>query len=67
MKPYTYDEVAMLAKAAGIKWVKGADLVEVTHRLNFIIQGVEKFEHPDIDATPPVATYPLNEEPGHGK
>ena len=37
------------------------DLVEVTHRLNVIISGIENFSHPDLDKVDPVPFRPLDE------
>ena len=60
MSDLTFDEVATLARATGIV-LNAADLVEVTHRLNVAISGVEEFSHPDLDTINPLPFRPLEE------
>ena len=44
MSDLSFDDVSSLAKAAGVE-LSQDDLVEVTHRLNVTIEGVEQFSH----------------------
>ena len=64
MPEVTFDEVKTLGRIVGLE-ISDEDLVEVTHRLNVIISGVEKFSHPDLDRVDPVPFRPL-EEVGNG-
>ena len=64
MADLTPEEVKVLAKAAGVKLVEG-DVVEITHRLNVLITGIEGFSHPDLDKVDPLPFHPL-EEVGSG-
>jgi hypothetical protein len=60
MSDLTFNEVAALAKAAGVT-LSEDDVVEVTHRLNVTISGVENFSHPDLYTIEPVPFRPLEE------
>ena len=60
MPDLSFDEVRVLAKASSLE-VSEEDLVEVTHRLNVIISGIENFSHPDLDKVAPVPFRPLDE------
>ena len=60
MPDLSFDEVRVLAKASSLE-VSEEDLVEVTHRLNVIIAGIENFSHPDLDKVDPVPFRPLDE------
>ena len=60
MPDLNFDEVRVLAKASSLE-VSEEDLVEVTHRLNVIISGIENFSHPDLDKVDPVPFRPLDE------
>tara|TARA_Y100000588_G_scaffold353016_1_gene406118 strand:+ start:762 stop:953 length:192 start_codon:yes stop_codon:yes gene_type:complete len=60
MPDLSFDEVRVLAKASSLE-VSEEDLVEVTHRLNVIISGIENFSHPDLDKVDPVPFRPLDE------
>ena len=64
MADLTPEEVKTLAKAAGVKVLED-DLVEITHRLNVLISGIEGFSHPDLDKVDPLPFHPL-EEVGSG-
>ncbi len=64
MPEVTVDEVKAMACAIGLP-IKEEDLVEVMHRLNVIISGVERFSHPDLDKVDPLPFRPL-EEVGSG-
>ena len=64
MADLTPQEVQTLAKAAGVN-VLEEDLVEITHRLNVLISGIEGFSHPDLDKVDPLPFHPL-EEVGSG-
>ena len=60
MPDMTFEEVAGLARAAGLV-LSQEDLVEVTHRLNTVIADVEGFSHPDLDNIAPVPFRSLEE------
>ena len=60
MSDLSFDDVASLAKAAGVE-LSQEDLVEVTHRLNVTIEGVEQFSHPELHTIEAVPFHPLNE------
>ena len=60
MSNLTLEEVAALAKAAGLV-VSDDDLLEVTHRLNVTISGIEKFTHPALDTITPLPFRPLED------
>ena len=60
MPDLSFDEVRVLAKASSLE-VSEEDLVEVTHRLNVIISGIENLSHPDLDKVDPVPFRPLDE------
>ena len=60
MPDLAFDEVKVLARAAGVV-LSDDDLVEVTHRLNVIVSGIERFSHPDLDASNPLPFRPLEE------
>ena len=60
MPDLSFDEVRVLAKASSLE-VSEEDLVEVTHRLNVIISGIENFSHADLDKVDPVPFRPLDE------
>ncbi len=53
MRELTLEQVATLAQAAGFD-LSSAELVDVMHQLNVIIAGVEKAQHPDLDAIDPL-------------
>ena len=63
MADLTPQEVQTLAKAAGVN-VLEEDLVEITHRLNVLITGIESFSHPDLDKVDPLPFHPLEEVGG---
>ena len=65
MPDVTPDQVKILARSVGLE-VDEEDLVEVTHRLNVIVAGVERFSHPGLDSVDPIPFPPL-EEAGHGQ
>ena len=65
MPDVTSEEARTLARAIGLD-ISDEDLVEVTHRLNVIISGVEGFSHPDLHTVDPVPFRPL-EEVGDGQ
>ena len=60
MSDLTSEEVAALARAAGLV-VSDDDLLEVTHRLNVTISGIEKFTHPDLGTITPLPFRSLEE------
>ena len=60
MPDVTPDQVKILAHSVGLQ-VDGEDLAEVTHRLNVIVAGVERFSHPGLDSVDPVPFPPLEE------
>jgi hypothetical protein len=64
MSDLSFNDVASLAKAAGVK-LDQDDLVEVTHRLNVTIEGVEQFSHPELHTIEAVPFHPLD-EPAEG-
>ena len=57
------DHVKILADSLGLK-IDEEDLTEVTHRLNVIVSGVERFSHPGLDSVDPIP-FPRLEEAGH--
>jgi hypothetical protein len=63
MADLTFEEVAVLARAAGVV-VSEDDLVEITHRLNVLISSIEAFSHPDLDTVSPLPFHPLEELSG---
>lgn len=65
MSDLTFEEVAALARAVGLV-LSDDDLVEVTHRLNVIIPGVERISHPDLDTVAPIP-FPRGEEMDNGQ
>ena len=60
MPNLTPDELLVLAKAAGVN-IPEDDVLEVTHRLNVLISGIETFSHPDLDKVDPLPFHPLDE------
>ena len=54
------DHVKILALSLGLK-IDEDDLVEVTHRLNVIVSGVERFSHAGLDSVDPIPFPPLEE------
>lgn len=60
MSDLTYEEVAALARAAGVV-VNDDDLIEVTHRLNVTVSAIARFSHPDLDTVNPLPFRPLEE------
>ena len=65
MPDLTPDGVKILADSLGLK-IDEEDLTEVTHRLNVIVAGVERFSHPGLDSVDPVP-FPRLEEAGDGQ
>ncbi len=65
MPDVTPDGVKILARSLDLE-IAEEDLAEVTHRLNVIVAGVERFSHPGLDSVDPVPFPPL-EEAGHGQ
>ena len=65
MPDVTPDGVKILARSLDLE-IAEEDLTEVTHRLNVIVAGVERFSHPGLDSVDPVPFPPL-EETGHGQ
>ena len=65
MPNVTPDDVKILAQSVGLH-VDEEDLTEVTHRLNVIVAGVERFSHAGLDSVDPVPFPPL-EEVRHGQ
>ena len=63
MADLTPQEVQTLAKAAGVNLLE-EDLVEITHRLNVLISGIQDFSHPDLDKVDPLPFHPLEEVGG---
>ena len=60
MPDITPDNAKILADSLGLK-IAEEDLAEVTHRLNVIVSGVERFSHPGLDSVDPVPFPPLDE------
>ena len=60
MPDITPDNAKILADSLGLK-IDEEDLAEVTHRLNVIVAGVERFSHPGLDSVDPVPFPPLDE------
>jgi len=60
----TEEEVRALARALALPVHEG-DLVEVTHRLNLIISGVDSISDPELDAVEPVL-FPYPGASDHG-
>ena len=60
MPDMTPADVKTAALAIGLT-IDEKDLVEVTHRLNVIVSGVERFSHPDLDKVDPLPFRPLEE------
>ena len=60
MPDMTPDDVKAAARAIGLT-IGEEDIVEVTHRLNVIVAGVERFSHPDLDKVDPLPFRPLEE------
>ena len=65
MPDLTPENVKILAHSVGLE-IDEEDLTEVTHRLNVIVSGVERFSHLGLDSVDPVP-FPSLEEAGHGQ
>lgn len=55
------DGVTALAHAAGLA-VSDEDLIDVTHRINVLLSGMEKITHPDLDSVDPALFLPPEEQ-----
>jgi len=60
MGDFSFEEVAGMARANGLV-LTNEDLIEVTHRLNASIAGIEQFSHPELDSIDPLPFRPLEE------
>jgi Asp-tRNA(Asn)/Glu-tRNA(Gln) amidotransferase C subunit len=60
MADLTVEEVAALARSVGLT-LSQEDVVDVAHRLNMILYGMENISHPDLDQVDPLAFVPFDE------
>lgn len=61
MTDLAYEEVALLARVAGLS-LAADDLADVTHRLNMLRSRLEQFDYPGLAAFDPVPFFPLEED-----
>ena len=60
MKELSSADVSVLANITGLT-IEGAELEEVTNRLNSFISGVEHLDYLDIEGIDPVIFIPLED------
>ena len=61
MPDLTPENVKVLANSIGLD-IQETELLEITHRLNVIVAGVESFEYPDLDDFEPTPFPSLEED-----
>ena len=61
MPDLTPEDVKVLANSIGLD-IQEPELLEITHRLNVIVTGVETFEHPGLENFEPTPFPSLEED-----
>ena len=61
MPDLTPENVKVLANSIGLD-IQETELLEITHRLNVIVAGVESFEYPGLDDFEPTPFPSLEED-----